>query len=169
MKKLVFALLFAMASLLTANAQVKLEIPAETVDLKTKEDFVKYESVVVNAAKWLELTPLNKQKAQRKELGIFTFKWVVNNPTLDVQLNERLSQIYGKNDELLIIYLANYARNIIENKEAATKFTATKAALTSIMNVYQKGVRITKTTEMDELIKLTKDNKLDEFVTNHFL
>ena len=64
--------------------------------------------------------------------------------------------------------MAAYARNFLENKNSATKFTATKAGLISIMNVYKKGIEITRSKEMDKLIGLAGDNKLDDYIRDKF-
>jgi hypothetical protein len=38
-----------------------------------------------------------------------------------------------------------------------------------MMNVYKKGIEISKSKEMDKLIKLTDDNKLDDYINDKFI
>ena len=86
-----------------------------------------------------------------------------------MDISEQLGKIYGKNIQLLGLYLASYTRKVLENKSTATKFSATKAGLISMMNVYKKGIEISKSKEMDKLIKLTDDNKLDDYINDKFI
>jgi hypothetical protein len=86
-----------------------------------------------------------------------------------VDISEQLGKIYGKNIQLLGLYLGSYTRKVLENKSTATKFSATKAGLISMMNVYKKGIEISKSKEMDKLIKLTDDNKLDDYINDKFI
>ena len=36
------------------------------------------------------------------------------------------------------------------------------------MNVYKRGINITKGKEMEKLIKLTEENKIDEYIKQKF-
>jgi hypothetical protein len=95
-------------------------------------------------------------------------QWVSGSPTVSIDITEKLAKLYGKNEQLPGIYIASYARNLLENKNTGTKFSATKAGLSSVMNVYKKGIAVSKSKEMDKLIKLTGDNQLDEYINKNF-
>ncbi|MBD0331996.1 MAG: hypothetical protein ICV66_05015 [Chitinophagaceae bacterium] len=166
-KTFILCLSFGLTSILTVQGQTKFEVP-QNVELKTKDDYAKYETAISEAAKWLEETDLNKETEKRQQVNAFVLQWVSGSPTINVDINEQLGKIYGKNAQLLGVYLASYARNFLENKSAATKFSATKAGLISMMNVYKKGIEISKSKEMDKLIKLTDENKLDDYINEKF-
>jgi len=170
MTKMNLALLtsaLAIMNFVTLHAQTNPDIP-QNVELKSKEDYAKYETTIIKAAKWLEETDLNKEPGKRQQVNSFVIQWISGSPDITVDLTEQLGKVYGKNPQLLALYMAAYAGNFIENKDSATKFTATKAGLISIMNVYKKGIEITKSKEMDKLISLTSDNKLDDYIRNKF-
>lgn len=166
-KTLMLCLVFGLTSILTVQGQTKFEVP-QNVELKTKDDYAKYETALIDAAKWLEETDLNKETDKRQQVNAFVLQWVSGSPTINVDINEQLEKIYGKNVQLLGLYLASYTRNFLENKGTATKFSATKAGLISMMNVYKKGIEISKSKEMDKLIKLTDENKLDDYISDKF-
>lgn len=166
-KTILCCLVIALTSILTVQGQTNFEVP-QNVELKTNDDFTKYETAMIDAAKWLEETDLNKEEDKRKQVNFFVLQWISGSPTVSVEMNVELSKIYGKNVDLLGIYLASYTRNYLENKTTATKFSATKAGLISMMNVYKKGIKISKNKEMDKLIKLTADNKLDDYINEKF-
>lgn len=48
-------------------------------------------------------------------------------------------KLYGKNNELLVLYMGSYSSYFIENKNA-DKTSAIKAGLVSMINVYKKGI-----------------------------
>jgi len=167
MNKHFLTIAIAISCIATINAQTKFEVP-KNVELKTNADYKKYETAMIDAAKWLEETDLNSETEKRKNVNAFVLQWISGSPTITVSLNEQLSQIYGKNAHLLGIYLASYTRNFLESPETATKFSATKAGLIAMMNVYKKGIGIKKSKEMEKLIGLTDENKLDEFIQEKF-
>lgn len=166
-KPLLLSMLAAMFSISALRAQTQFELPPNTV-LEAKEDYAKYETTMVDAARWLEETDLGKEPDKRQMVNAFVLQWVSGSPNVSVEINEQLSKIYGKNIQLIGVYLASYSRHYIENKGTATKASATKAALTSMMNVYKKKIAISKSKEMEKLIKLTDEGTLDEYVAKHF-
>lgn len=149
------------------SAQTKFEVPAD-VQLNVKEDYAKYESDIIAAANWLETNPLDRETEKRKEVSAFVLKWIMGSPTVNVSLTEQIQKLYGKNASLLVIYMGSYTRHFLENKTTATVFSGTKAGLISMMNVYKKDIDISKSKEMEKLIKLTDENKLDEYIKQKF-
>ncbi|MES1222362.1 MAG: hypothetical protein ABUT20_43110 [Bacteroidota bacterium] len=166
-KRLLLCAALISSGLTSTYAQSKFEVP-QNAELKVKEDYVKYEPVMVDAAKWLEETDLDKEKDKRKQVNAFVLQWITGSPTVTVDLSERLAKLYGKNSELLAVYIASYAREFIENKTTATKFTAIRAGLVSMMNVYKKGIDISRSKELENLIRLTGENKLDDYINGNF-
>ena len=67
-----------------------------------------------------------------------------------------------------MVFFAGFSKYFIENKNTVTKLTATKAGLISVMTVYKKGIGVTKSQEIENLIKLTSDNKLEEYIKSNF-
>lgn len=165
--KKILVFLFAVITAFTLQAQTIPELPVGE-ELETKDDCAEYESTMVESAKWLEETPLNKGLSIRKDINSFVILWLTLSPTVTVVLSSQLITIYGKNDQLLPIYMASYARHYIENDSAATKQGAIKAGLTSMMKVYGKGISITKSKEMERLMELS-DEKLNVYITRKLM
>ena len=160
-------LTLGMMSALIVNAQTSFDVP-QNVELKSKDDYAKYEDVIIGASKWLEATDLDKETGKRLEVNTFVIQWITGSPTVTIEVNEQLGKAYGKNAQLLAIYLASYARNFLEQKNIATKFSATKAGLISMINVYKNGIEISKSKEMEKLIKLD-ESKLDGYIKDKLL
>ncbi len=149
-------------------AQTTYEVP-ENVVLIEKDDYPKYEADVVKATNWLEATDLDKENHKRNLTSAFLLKWITGSPTVTVDISKKLSDIYGKNADLLMLYMARYSSHYIENKATATKASAIKAGLISIMNVYNKGINIKKSKEMLKVIKANEENKLDEYIADKLI
>lgn len=148
-------------------AQTKFNVP-ENYELNVKEDYVRYEADIIAAAKWLEEIDLDKDEAKRKEVSAFVMKWIIGSPSVSVELNEKIMKLYGKNASILINYMAAYSAYWLQNKSSATKPAAIKAGLTSMMKVYKKDIEIKKNKDMDKLIKLTEENKLDDYIVENY-
>jgi thioredoxin-related protein len=149
-----------------AMAQVDFDVPEYT--LVAKEDYAKYEKDIIDAAQWLEEKDLDKGEAKRKRVGAFVFKWLEGSPTVTLVFFDQLGKIYGKNTDLLIIYIARYCAYCIQHKEDTTSHAPNKAALTAMMAVYKKDINIKKSKEMENLIKQTEEGKLDEYIDKYF-
>lgn len=167
-KTILMCLLFGLSATLRVQGQINFEVP-QNVELNAKDDYAKYETDMINAAKWLEETDLNKEADKRQQVNAFVLKWITGSPTVNVEISKQLGKIYDNNIQLLGIYLASYARNYLENKSTATTFSATKAGLLSMMNVYKKGIEISKSKEMEKVIKLADENKLDEYINDKLM
>ena len=161
--KLTFLVFFGLMLQTSLFAQTQFNVP-ENVTQTAKEDYAKYETDIVNASKWLEETPLDQEREKRSKIAAFVIKWVTGCPNFNMELTPPLQKIYDKNTDLLLIYMASYSRHFIVNKTAATKFGAAKEALTSMMNVYKKGIDIKKSKEMNKLIKADEEGKMDEYM-----
>ncbi|MBX7155116.1 MAG: hypothetical protein U0Y96_03255 [Candidatus Kapaibacterium sp.] len=169
MKKIV--LLLAITTLLFSAAVIYSQTTFDTpknIVYKTVEDYAKQEPTIIRAAKWLEETDLDKEVTTRKEVNLYIITWISGSPNVNIVITERHGDLYRDNAELLALYMASYARFYLENKSNATPHLATKAALLSMMKVYQKGINIKKSKGMEELIKLTGENKLDDYINDNF-
>lgn len=163
--KLAFKAVFlaAMVASKITVAQSSFALP-QKIQLKEKEDYAKYEKVVIEAAIWLEQTDLDKDVEKRRDIDVFIIKWVSGTPAFTLNLDEPISVLTNKNPELLALYIASYSRNILENKSSASNFNATKAALKSISRVYRKGIDVSRNKQLEKLTKFTTESQWNDFV-----
>jgi len=145
------------------HAQSEFNLP-ENISLKDKDDYAKYEKVVIQAANWLEKTDMDQDPEKRKKIDAFIIKWVAGTPAFTLNLDDPVSILTDKNPELLAVYIASYARNILENKKEASNFNATKAALKSITFVYKKRIDVSRNMELEKMGKFTSESEWDDFV-----
>lgn len=169
-KSLQILSLFLSLNLLStiSKAQDIFEVP-KNYSFKTTEDYIKYDSLIMEAAKWLEFTDLDKESFKRKQVNQFFINWLTGTPSVKVTVNEKLSHLIGNNKELLNIYFASYARHMLENKSKASEFSATKAGLLSLIRVYKKNVEIIKNKELETIIKMKPDSELNVYIRQNLL
>jgi hypothetical protein len=151
--KLILYSLFTLVSLagFRAHAQAPTyDLPMNIV-LNTKDDYGKYEKDVIAAAKWLEEAPLDQDKEKRAQVNDFVMKWLMGSPNVSVAITPSVSALFEFNPVLMNIFMAGYTRYILETGSAATTFDATKAGLNSIVNVYSKGVSVSKDKSIEKL------------------
>lgn len=171
MFKLLPIVLIGILSLLQSNqviAQGIFEVP-KNVTYNTAEDYYKYDSVIVEAAKWLEFMDLDKETFKRKQVNQFVMNWLAGSPHVNIVINQKMSELIGNNKELFNIYLASYARHMIENKTRGTKFSATKAGILSIIKVYKKNIEIYKNKDLESLVAIKQDAILNEYIRKNLL
>lgn len=143
-------------------SQTNFEVPAG-YELKAREDYARYESAIVEAAKWLEATDLDKEKEKRKEVNTFLIQWISGSPDVSIEIHPAVADLYGKNEQLLAIYMAGAARYQIENKGSADRMKGIKAGIVSMINVYKKGIAVKKVKELEKLVKFS-DPELDAYI-----
>lgn len=162
MKRKIFFLTFLM--IISSTYTIAQTTPQNAI----KEDLTESEAQVVRAANWIITTGLSVELEKRKGINSIVLKWYIDTITLNISLVEKLSAIYGDNSDLLMMFFAGYSKFYLENKKTATNSASTKAGLISLINVYKKGIGVTKSEELEKLITLADANKLDDYVKNNF-
>lgn len=149
---------------ITARAQSTPQLPS-TNGLSTKEDYAKYETVIVQSAEWLENTPLDAQPDTRDLVSAFVLQWLTGSPNVTITFTEGLTKPFDKNPRLLPIFSARYAAWCITNNTYNNVNEPTKAGLTAIAKVYQKDVGVHHAKAMDKLVKAIQENTLDDYMS----
>lgn len=166
-RKLIYVVAFC--SLLLADrssfAQT-FEVPKQ-VKLEQKEDYKKYEQDVVQAADWLVATDLDMETVKRRQISAFLIKWLSGTPDITIDIHPGISNLYGDNTELMLIYMATYGKYYIQHKDAQQP-DAIKAAVEAMITVYKKGNRIEANPEMDKLIAMDAAKK-DQYIRKNLI
>lgn len=139
------------------------EVPAELPS--TKEDFVKTEKDIINAAKWLETTAIGSQMDKRKKVNAYVIAWIINSPTVTVNLRASIIKLFDKNEQLNAVYLGAYARYVLENNYSKDELKANTAAIKAVINCYNLGGDVKKNKLLTQVIEKDKEGKLEEWVT----
>ena len=142
----------------TQDFEVPANVPA------TKEEFVKSEPDFINAAKWLESTPIGTQMDKRKKMNAWVLQWIIGSPTVSIDVRASIIKPFEKNSELSLLYMAGYARYCLENNYSKDVLKANTAGIKSAINCYNLGGDVKKDKALNKLIDTDKEGKLEDWV-----
>lgn len=166
--KLLISYAFFIFTSLSAFSQNNFELP-ENIELKAAEDYARYESDIIKAAKWLEETDLDKETEKRKKISQFVVQWLTGSPNVSIELNEPLMDIFEDNPSFMVIYFASASKYILENQGTASKLNAAKAGLLSVLKVYQKKIGIKENKAIKKLNGAYEKNNLDQYISEKII
>jgi hypothetical protein len=171
MKKICFLLILCAITISLKSMAQTFPVP-ENYTLKTKEDFPKYEKDVINTINWLEQTPWDVNKEQRKAANTFVMTWITESPTVTLVLNSGiLLDITDKNPEMLTIFMGGYLKYALLNKDAKDVYDVNKAytaGVKAIITKYRSEWHRNKDKNVEMLAKINDSGKLETWVKNDF-
>lgn len=135
----------------------------DTLPVK-KDDFIKSEPAVINTVDWLVNTPLNQETDKRKLLTTLFTAWVINSPTVTIELNSKIVPVSKKNPELLVIFMAGWTKYSLQNSYSKDIEKGSLAGIKSLLKVYNSGIGIKKDKEIEKLAELDSKNELETWV-----
>ncbi len=135
----------------------------DSIALNSKSDYLKYEKTIINASKWIQETDLDKEYDKRSQINTFLLKWVEGSPNVSVIISPALAKIYGKNNQLLIVYMAGFAANEIQHNYYSNKQASIFSGVKAMIAVYRKGILIKKSSEMEKLLKIS-DSEIVNYI-----
>lgn len=161
--KLKLCALLALSLLISfvTNAQ-DFEVPAELPS--TKEQFANSEKDMIAAAKWLESTAIGTQQDKRDKINAWTITWIINSPSVTLEVHKAFVDLFDKNPQLNAVWMANYARYVLENGYSKDQVKAHVAALKAVINCYNLGGDLKKDKSLSKMIEKDKEGKLEEWV-----
>jgi hypothetical protein len=165
--KIIISLLIALMLTIANNSYSQDFAVPSGYQFNSKEDYAKYESDIISAAKWLIASPLNEQQDKRKEVSAFVVKWINGSPTVNVEINPTIMDFEKKNGGMLVLYMAASAKYVLENSYSKDMRAKHRSALRDMIGVYKAGKGIQKDKKMEKLAKMDEDGKLDEWIADN--
>jgi hypothetical protein len=139
----------------------------ENIQLKTKEDFAKYETKVIEDINWLINTPLNQDKQTRKDKNAFLIKWITGSPTVSIELVSGIVPLECA--ECLLSFMSGWTKYSLENDYSKNKIDCALAGAEYAIKFYEKNkFELGKNADMDKLIKLKNKRKLKKYIESKF-
>jgi len=136
----------------------------------TKEEFIKSEPALLNTIDWLENTPLDQDADKRKILTANLIAWITNSPTVTVELNSNVMPFVKKNSELMLAFMGGFTRYVLQNSYSKDAVKSSVAGIKSVIKVYQSNSKsLKKDKQMDKIIELDANNKLEEWIKEQFI
>lgn len=163
MKHLPFLFLLVISCITTDILGQEFEPPANAV-LEKKDDYLKYEPAIINAAKWLEATPIGVQPDKRVQVNLFFMQWLTGSPTVTIGIDPWVTKLVDKNPNLLPVFLSGYARFVLENQYSTDVARANEAGVKSIINNYLLGGDVKKNKTLQKAVEADKAGTLSAWV-----
>lgn len=149
--------------LLSGSLQAQsFEVP-EGYAFTTKDDYGTYEKQVIGAVNWLEQTPLNQEAAKRKEVNTFLLKYLTGSPVVTVELQAFVMELTKKNPDLLMAFMAGWAKYKLENPAATDKVKLNTEGVKTMLKIYSLGGAC-KDKNIEKLAKLASGGELEAWV-----
>ena len=163
MKKLLFVTV--LLSICQLGFAQEFEVPA-AYEMKTLEDYARYQPMMVDCINWLENTPVNEQTEKRKAANKFLLQWVTGTDYVSMEIHADMIKHSDKNAQLLLVFLGGWAKYALENPEDKNnQKMGNLAGLHSVIAFYQKNTAyLKKDRSVKKLIKLQEKEKLEEWV-----
>jgi hypothetical protein len=160
LKKAITALLICVAINTTVQAQELLTTLPET-----KEQFIESEKNVLATIEWLENTPIKEDEAKHKEQYALLTAWIINSPTVNIEVNSKVLPFTKKNSELLIFFMAGWTRYCLQNNYSKDITQGSLAGIKSAIKIYKAG-GLKKDKEMQKLVDLDDKGELEKWVSD---
>lgn len=136
-------------------------------ELKTKEDYAKYEQDVINGYNWLMKTPIDLEPTKRKELNAFLMQWMTGSPNVSIELSQKIVT-YMDCGECLMMFMGGWTKYALESKDFKNKVKGNLAGTESVIKFYLLNKKsLGKNTAIEKFIKLKEENKLEEYIKSN--
>lgn len=162
--------IFKKAFLLTASLIFTYNLFAQNGELldklpgDTKEEYIKSEPKVLATINWLENTPMDTEETKRKQQLALLTAWIVNSPTVTIEVDSKILTFTKKNSELLIIFMGGWTRYVLQNSYSKDNFKGNLAGIKSAIKVYKMDNGIKKDKAMEKIITMDENGELEQWI-----
>jgi hypothetical protein len=122
-----------------------------------------YTKYIVPSVNWLQQTPLNEHKKERKTVNDFVMSWLQINPDLNIGLPEYSLKFHDINEQLLYLFMEGWIKYTVETKDNNVT-NGSIAGVHSMLDYYKSGkaVGLGKSEFLDNLSAIEQQGKLKE-------
>jgi Flp pilus assembly protein TadD len=137
------------------------------IQLKTKEDYAKYEQDVINGYNWLMKTPIDMESTKRKETNAFLMQWITGSPNVSIELSEKIVT-YMDCGDCLMMFMGGWTKYALESKDFKNKVKGNLAGTEGVIEFYLSNKNsLGKNKAIEKFIKLKEENKLEEYIKSN--
>ncbi len=163
MKSIILIPFFFFTTVTVASSQ---ELPnLKHVKITKKAHFKEIEPLVLKVTDYLFGTPVNHKNASRKEAGQFLIRWMNDTPFDTFLLEEKETNFFNTDTELMLMYMAALTKFTLENKSITNQKEKIFGAMQLVLPYLDKQEN--KKSWSKELWQLTdsyKTGKLEGFL-----
>ncbi len=138
MKVQIFALFLLFIGLSFPVFSQDFEVP-ENVSLKTAQEIKEAEPTVIQAINWILTTPYVQNNEKRKSVNAYLLMWLTGTKTCTIQLTKEVLDMSAKNSEMLMVFMAGYAKYVLENQDNKSPLKGNLSGVNAVLDFYQKN------------------------------
>ncbi len=163
MKNIVFICFFFLIAIPIAFCQ---ELPnLKHIKLTKKAHYKEIEPVVLKVTDYLFSTPVNHKNSSRKEAGQFLIRWMNDTPFDTFLLEEKETNFFNTDTELMLMYMAALTKFTLENKSITNQKEKILGAMQLVLPYLDKQEnKKSWSKELWQLVDSYKTGKLENFL-----
>jgi signal-transduction protein with cAMP-binding, CBS, and nucleotidyltransferase domain len=139
------------------------EVP-ENYKFQKPEDYKTYEPEILKAINYLENTSMSGNDAKIMDVNKFLMTWLQGSPNVKIILRAYVMDYCNENKEFLMIFMGGWTKYTLENKGDTDELKGSLAGMKSLIKVYKAGKGIEEDNNVDKLIKLEEEGKLESWL-----
>ena len=110
--------------------------------------------------------PVGTDMDKRTKTNAWVLAWISGSPTVSIDVTSAFTKLFDKNAQLMLVWMAGYARYVLENNYSSDKVKAHTAGLKSVIACYNLGGDVKKDKSLTKVIDADKEGKLEDWVKN---
>lgn len=135
------------------------------IKITKKAHFKELEPTVLKVTDYLFATPVNHKNASRKEAGQFLMRWMNDTPFDTFVLDEKETNFFNTDTELMLMYMAALTKFTLENKSTTSQKEKILGAMQLVLPYLDKQEnKKTWSKELWQLVDSYRNGKLEVFL-----
>lgn len=159
-------LLFSFFILIATSTSFSQELPnLKHIKLNKKSAFKDLDPLVIKVTDYLFATPVNHKNDSRKEAGQFLIKWMNDSPFNTFFLEDKETNFFNTDTELMLMYMAALTKFTLENKSITDQKEKVLGAMQLVLPYLDKQEnKKSWSKELWQLVDSYKTGKLENFL-----
>jgi carbohydrate-binding DOMON domain-containing protein len=113
---------------------------------------------------WLTNNPLNQEIQKRQQANAFFLQWLTGTSNVSIEMNAEITNYTKQNPDLMMIYMAGWAKYALKNGYSKDKFQGNLAGYKSIIKYYKAGNGVKKDKNTEKLVKIEAKGELEKWL-----
>jgi len=125
------------------------------------------ESTLLADIDWLNYTPIDENHEMRNEKSRFVLMWMSGNPTVSVQIDDRIITFLGADPAILMAYMMGWTKYSVEHDYSNDQIECTVAGITNAVNFYNRNRKfLRKDKELEKYKKMVEKRTLHRHIAD---
>ncbi len=160
LRKLILPILLGITMLLCLTTNAQKQVLPDDLVLDERFNYDKYTEYIIPAVDWLQKTPIDSDKVQRRRLNNFIMIWLQKNNRVVVNMPEYLIRFQNASSELYFLYSGGWMKYALETNDTV-QYNCYQAAIKSVLDFYVANPSIKRTDFVDNVYAIYKQGKLE--------